>query len=377
MIYLDNAATTFPKPLDVSRAMCRAVRQTGGNPGRGSHSLARSASDVLYSARERVAKHFGAESENVVFTQNATYALNIAIKAVARRGYKIVMSDMEHNSVSRPVYALAKQGVSYDFFTADGDADKVIESLRGVCDHSAVAVACTIASNICQLRLPVREIGRFCRERGIIFIADVSQCAGSMDIDIERDGISILCAPGHKGLYGPAGSGVAVFSSDAANECRRFQTIIEGGSGTLSADKYMPEVMPERFEAGTVALPAIAGLCEGIKFVDSIGTDKIYAHECKLARYVRDHLCETSKIKLYGEGEGSIVLFNVDGIPSQRFASMLDERGICARAGLHCAPLAHARLKTGVDGAVRLSFSPFNNINECEETVRTIKELIR
>ena len=145
----------------------------------------------------------------------------------------------------------------------------------------------------------------------------------------------------------------------------------------MSADRYMPEVMPERFEAGTVALPAIAGLAEGVKFVERIGTEKIYSHECKLARYMRDHLCETSKIKLYGEGEGSIVLFNVEDIPSQRFAQMLDERGICARAGLHCAPLAHARLKTGVDGAVRLSFSPFNNISECEETVRTIKELIR
>ena len=377
MIYLDNAATTFPKPLNVSRAMCRAVRQSGGNPGRGSHSLARAASDILYSARERVAKHFGAESENVVFTQNATHALNIAIKALAKRGYKIVMSDMEHNSVCRPVYALAKQGVSYDFFTADSDAERVIESLMRVCDHSCIAVACSVASNICQLRLPIADIGRFCRERGIIFIADASQCAGSMDIDIERDGISILCAPGHKGLYGPAGSGVAVFSSGAASECAKFQTIIEGGSGTLSADRYMPEVMPERFEAGTVALPAIAGLCEGIKFVDSIGTDKIYAHECKLAKYVRERLCDTEKIRLYGEGEGSIVLFNVEDIPSQRFAQMLDERGICARAGLHCAPLAHAKLKTGVDGAVRLSFSPFNNVNECEETVRTIKELIR
>ena len=339
--------------------------------------MARAASDLLYSARETVANHFGAESENVVFTQNATHSLNIAIKCVAKRGYKIVMSDMEHNSVCRPIYSLSKQGMAYDFFTADSDADKVIESLKRVCDSSCIAVACTIASNVCPMRLPILEIGRFCRERGMIFIADASQCAGSMDIDIERDFISVLCAPGHKGLYGPAGSGVAVFSSMAAEQCRKYQTIIEGGSGTLSSDKYMPEVMPERFEAGTVALPAIAGLCEGIKFVDSVGTDKIYSYECKLARYVREELKSIKGITLYGEGDGSIVLFNAEGIPSHRFAQMLDTRKICVRAGLHCAPLAHAKLKTGVDGAVRISFSPFNTVGECDETVGAIKELMR
>lgn len=378
MIYFDNAATTYPKPEAVLSEIIHVMKHSGGNPGRGSHRLSLAAANKVYECRAAVAAHFSGSPENVVFTYNTTYALNIAIKAFARRGSHVLISDIEHNSVYRPLCALSRRGVSFDIFNASCDGDAVIESIRSKIQPNTQLLCASLASNVCGIRLPVEKIGALCRSRGIIFVADAAQCAGNCRIDIEAAGIDALCAPAHKGLYGPQGCGFIIFSARQNSEVAKLETFAEGGSGLNSLDRFMPSVLPERFEAGTLGTPAIAGLRAGIGFVESIGTEKIYEHENMLYRRAREMLGSLSNVTIYAPeaDSGGILLFNIAGKPSTEIAEALDKSGICVRAGFHCSPLAHAKLKTGENGAVRLSFGVYNRLQELETFYRRVNELV-
>lgn len=353
MIYLDNAATTFPKPQSVTEAVNFAMQKVGGNPGRGSHRMSALSASRVYECREDIARLFSApDAENVMFTMNTTYALNIAIKALVKPGDHVLISSMEHNSVYRPVRALADRGIiTFGIFNAF--AQDVLGEIKQRIRPNTALVVCAHASNICGRVLPIEEIGKYLKKRRIRFIVDAAQSAGKYPISVSEAEIDALCLPGHKGLYGPMGCGVLVSGADFTG-----QTLIEGGGGINSLDEHMPDFLPERFEAGTLPTPAIVGLAQGVRFVDSVGTDAIREREEGLFRECASRLSQMKRVTQYSNS--SVVLFNVDGIPSPSVCAELDRAGICVRGGFHCSPLAHRSLRTGDDGAVRVSFGYFN-----------------
>ena len=368
MIYFDNAATTYPKPQSVIRAVSDAVKNLG-NPGRGAHTLAMRAADEVYKCRTAAAKMFGAKAENVIFTSGATHSLNLAIGACREQQGSILISDLEHNSVLRPAIASGCEVRIFSSYPELSGAERegmILVGINALSDNAAILV-CTAASNICGIKMPIREIGKFCREHGILFIVDGAQAGGILDIDIVRDNIDVLCLPGHKGLFGPMGCGLMILGENVT-----LPPFLYGGSGVDSRSQTMPPLPPERYEAGTLPLPLIAGLRAGIEFVRSKSTDSIRAHEQKLARMLKDQLSEDKRIRIYApQHDGGIVLFSADGKEAEDVAAYLDSHGICTRAGLHCAPLAHDTL--GSDGAVRVSFGAMNT----EKEVRILCERIR
>ena len=357
MIYFDNAATTFPKPNTVMDAVKRAMISVGGNPGRGSHKMAQRAASKVYECREALAGFFDAPSEdNVFFTLNTTYALNTAIKALVKRGGHILISSMEHNSVLRPVRALADRGI-VSFTVFDAFADDVVSEIEQKLRSNTSLLVCAHASNVCGRVLPTAEIGALLRKRGVKFVVDAAQSAGKYHVYVKDDLIDALCVPGHKGLYGPMGCGAVVCGEGFYGE-----TLVEGGGGINSLDEHMPDFLPERFEAGTLPTPSIGGLAEGVRFVRSVGSDAIREHEEHLCRECAVRLREMKRIKLYSDS--GVILFNVDGVPSPAICRALDGEGVCVRGGFHCAPLAHRALCTGEDGAIRVSFGYFNMRSE-------------
>lgn len=379
MIYFDNAATTFPKPRGVRDEVTRCMREYCGNPGRGAHRLSLAAAEKIYEGRRLTAALFGSDSpENVVFTLNTTYALNIALKSLIAPRSHVVISSLEHNSVYRVVRAMGTNGVEYSVLDIPditlpygAFCDAFMERLLNVVRPDTRVVAMTHVSNLAPIRLPIERVGQFCASRGIRFILDAAQSAGIYDIDITKMNIDAVCAPGHKALYGPQGVGMAVFHPKY-RDVLTLPTIIEGGSGVNSAEGEMPAFLPERFEAGTLPTPAVAGLCEGIKFVREIGTENIRAHLERLGGYMSRGLQKLGAVVYAPQLCGESVLFNVPGMSCTDAARRLDDAGICTRSGLHCAPLGHKSLKTG-DGALRASFSYFNTPREIDSMLRVMR----
>ncbi len=368
MIYLDNAATTLKKPRSVSGAVCKWVEC--GNPGRGSHRISLSASEVIYNTRKEAAALFNAAEENIVFTSNATSALNFAIKGLIPHGATVITSDFEHNSVRRPVLSLCRtKDCKRKMFQSDG-GDITLRELKNYAGDGVCSVVCIHKSNITGRSLPIGEIGRFCRENGILFILDASQSAGNSYIDMERDNIDVLCCAGHKGLMGPQGTGLLIFGRNID-----IEPLMEGGSGSDSRDEQMPVMLPDRLEAGTLATPAIAGLGEGIRFIRRIGAENIGIRERYLWNRCRNML-DSRRIRVYDDGiPGANFLFNIEGMLPSQVARELDKRGICVRAGLHCAPEAHNALATGEAGAVRASFSYFTTEWEIDAFAEEVLKL--
>ena len=314
MIYFDNAATSFPKPRRVAEEQLRCMQFYCGNPGRGSHALAMAAAEKIYECREELVSFLGSSNpENVIFTMNATMALNTAIKGLLRRGDHVLISDMEHNAVFRPIYKLARDGViSYDVFetfpnlstrTPEMICTSIIEKLR----PNTRMLICAHASNICSATLPLREIGALCRKKGILFVVDAAQSAGHLPINMKEMQIDALCAPGHKGLWGPQGCGILVLGEGIVAD-----TLVEGGSGYNSLEGNMPEDAPERYEAGTLPTPAIAGLLEGIREIKRLGIDYIHSRESALTSRLCERLTDLSKVTLYAPHHmGSVLLFSL------------------------------------------------------------------
>ena len=369
-IYLDNGATTWQKPRSVTAAMERAMRECA-NPGRGLHKPARAAAKCVYEARELIAEMFGGDLEHVVFTLNATAALNYAIKGLATDGCHILIDNLCHNAVRRPVIALSdRRGVTFDFYDATlRDAELVADVERRITDNTTIIVAthqCNISSNV----LPIEKIGALCKNHGIHFIVDASQSAGHLPIDVRGMNISALCMPGHKGLYGPMGVGILI-----AGDGVELDTLIEGGAGIASLERGMPRDLPDRLEAGTLPMPAIAGLLAGARFVRDTGVDVIHRHEYALSERLARGLCEMHGVRIYGDSHGSNVSFTAWGHTPDEIGEYLAEHGICVRCGYHCAPVAHKTLGSYDRGSVRVSFSYMNKMSEVERFLDIIRSL--
>ena len=373
IIYFDNAATTCPKPVSVIELLNSAVLYSSGNPGRGSHILSSRASDLVYGTRETAARFFNAQPGNVVFTLNATHALNYAIKGLARRGTHILIDNYAHNASYRPALALERCGFcTLDVYDASGTDEETAENVRSLMRRPHTIVISTHQSNICPKVLPIRKIGEICSAAGADFIVDASQSAGHIAVDLEADHITSLCVPAHKGLYGIMGAGMLISAPTA-----HYKTLIEGGAGIASLEKTMPEMLPERLEAGTLALPAVAALKSGIDFVVRTGIGRIHSHETMLSSRFCGGIKNIPGAIIHGESDGPVVSITVDGHTPAETGEYLNDHGICVRTGYHCAPLAHKTLGTLENGTVRFSFSCFNTVNEVNRALEVLESLCR
>ncbi len=380
MIYLDNAATSFPKPRRVWEEQERCMRTYCGNPGRGSHRLAMQAAEKLYECRELLSRMMGnSHPENVIFTMNATAAINTAVKGLLRRGDHVLISDLEHNAVWRPVCKLAREGkITYGIFPSyalskDRSAERICRGIEEMIRPNTRMLICTHASNICSVTMPLTEIGALCRRYGILFVVDGSQSAGHLPISMEAMGIDALCLPGHKGLMGVQGSGALLLGEDVYAE-----PLMEGGSGLNSLDEAMPDESPERYEAGTLPTPAIAGLCEGVRFIGEAGLDVISRHETALCGLMKERLQNLGRVTVLApQAEGGILLFYAEGVPADIMGAELDKRGICVRSGFHCAALAHRTLETPAEGAVRVSPGYFNRTSDADALWKAVREILK
>lgn len=373
IVNFDNAATTFPKPPEVRLAVEKALVRYG-SAGRGGHPIAARTSEMVYAARESAADFFGAKPEQVVFTHNCTHALNLAIQGMAQGGGHFVISDLEHNSVLRPVYALAKKGkIRYSIAAVKEKPAETVQSFRSQLRPDTKAVICTIASNVTGQILPWREIGQLCRDRGICFIADGAQGCGILPVKLS-DGINILCTAGHKGLYGITGTGLLI--SDGKFP---LPPLMQGGSGSLSNQPEQPDFLPDSLECGTLNVIGAASVKAGLEFVRKRGISEIYRVESALCEMLIARLRTIPDVIVYRSPRAEyvpIVSFNIREIPSEETAQLLAKEGFCVRAGLHCAPLAHHRLGTE-NGTVRFAPSVFSrpqDVQRFAQTVRTIAE---
>lgn len=374
MIYLDSGATTLQKPPAVARAMARAVNRMA-SPGRGGHKPAMLAAETVFQCREAAAKlfHLG-DPENVVFTMNATHALNLAIKTLVKPGDTVVVSGYEHNAVTRPLAALGCQiRVARGPLFSPGE---LLDSFDRLVTKEVSCVVCTHVSNVFGYILPVKEIGDICRDRGIPFIIDASQSAGALPVHMDELGCAFACMPGHKGLYGPQGTGILL-----VGEGQETSPLLEGGTGSLSAKQEMPEFLPDRLEAGTHNVPGIAGLLEGLRFVMAKGEGNILRHERSLVARAAAGLSGIPGVKAFvaeaPETQGGVLSFLLDGVDCETVGEQLGARDIAVRAGFHCAPYAHETAGTLKTGTVRVSFSAFNRPEEVAGLVTAVAGIRR
>lgn len=374
MIYLDNAATTYPKPQSVIKAVDDALKKSA-NPGRSGHTLSQSTAISVYEVREKLKDMFSASAvENVVFTLNCTHAINYVLKGLIKSGDRIVTSSFEHNAVMRPLEKLKKQGVHIDIAEAyPDDKEATVRSFSRLINTNTKLVICTAASNVIGLKMPIKEIGMMCKQFGISFCVDAAQLAGVCDINMKECNIDYLCIAAHKGLYAPMGTGILITKDN------RLDTIIEGGTGTASIMLDQPNDLPEMLESGTINVPGIIGLGAGIDFVKSKGFDKIYNHEMGLVKRLYKQLKSTPGVKLYtpepDDNYAPVLSFNINGLNSVDSASKLNSLGFATRAGLHCAPFAHKRIGTIESGTVRICPSVFTSGQDIDKFAAAVRQI--
>ena len=373
MIYFDAGATTLEKPPEVYRAVSEAMR-TMTSPGRGGHRATQLAEETVFHCRVEAAELFGvSKPENVVFTFNATHGLNIAIASLIRPGSRVIISGYEHNAVVRPLFSLPDVEVVV-IDTPLFRPDLAEMEFRAALRRGADAVICCHVSNVFGYALPVEKIAAMCREMSVPLIVDASQSAGILPIRMDEWGAAFIAMPGHKGLYGPQGTGI-LLCSDAPT-----RPVLCGGTGNLSRHKQMPEDLPERLEAGTHNVPGIAGLLCGIKYVKGNGLTNIRHHHEELTNEITANLHRIPGIFVYTserrEGQTGVISFTVKGRDCQEMGELLGRRGIAVRAGLHCAPLAHRTAGTLETGTVRISISSFNDRQQAQKLVHTVGDIV-
>ena len=370
MVYLDNAATSFPKPKSVIKEVIRCLSDYCGNPGRSSFGISLTASERIYEARERVSELlFFDYPTRIIFTQNATHGLNIAIKGLINEPCHVIISDLEHNSVLRPLYkTLHSLGGEISVFDSDKNiVDAVLPLLR---DDTKVIIS-TLASNVTGKIVDYKALSKLSRKKGIKLILDASQLLGHKVFHYNDCPADCIVAPGHKGLFGLQGSGILLIGKDA-----RPDTLTEGGNGYDTLNTGMADLLPERYEAGTLATPAIVGLSEGIRYIQEIGLPIIEEKIDMLTMIAYDILHSFRDIDVYG-GETGIISFNFRDAHSSSIAEALSLEGIMTRSGLHCSPLIHKKLGTLDKGAVRISLSYFNDKKDLDRLFRALKNLDR
>ena len=375
MVYLDNAATSYPKPESVYRAVDSFLRSSG-NPGRGGHALARRAEEAVEAVRLRVARFFHLPSpERVIFTLNATDALNMAIKGYLRPGDHVITTCLEHNSVARPLQSLSERGVHFTRIGCDQHGLLDVEALEKAITPATRLVVLTWASNVVGTLQPVAEVARICRRHGVRLLVDAAQAAGHIPIDVQAVGVDMLAASGHKGLMGPPGTGLLLLGPDV--DLAPFR---EGGTGVASHLATQPHFYPQRLESGTPNTAGIVGLGAGLEFLTEVGVDRVAEHEAQLIEALWEDLASVPSVVLYGppgsRGRAALLSFNVEGWDPVEVAAVLDQSfGIACRAGLHCAPWAHQALGTFPTGTVRFSVGYFNTMQDVEQAVRAVKAL--
>lgn len=372
MIYLDSAATTLQKPNRVPVAVARAVC-TMASPGRGGHPAAQRAAQIAFACREEAASLFGlADPEQVVFTSSATHALNIAIKSVIKPGDTVLISGYEHNAVTRPLHAIADVVVKVaraPLFCPE----EMVQQFDLLLTPEVSAVVCTHVSNVFGYILPVDEIAALCRKRGVPLIVDASQSAGCVPVTPDAWDAAFVAMPGHKGLYGPQGTGLLL--------CRAPVTVLmEGGTGSGSALQKMPDFLPDRLEAGTHNVPGIAGLLEGLRFVRRCGVERIGAQEARLVRHMARRLGQIRGVRVFTQErthacQSGVLSFVPEGVDCEEAGTRLARMGFAVRCGLHCAPYAHESAGTLDSGTVRASVSAFTTVGEVEQFAAAVARL--
>lgn len=369
MIYFDAGATTLQKPEAVRRAMYQAVH-TLSSPGRGSYPATRRAEETDLRCRMAAAELFHVDDPaHVVFTSCATHGLNIAIRTLVKPGSRVVISGYEHNAVTRPLHAIPNVEIA----VADGplfDPAAMLAQFRQALAQPADAVICTHVSNVFGYVLPVSDIAALCREKSVPFVLDASQSAGMLPVDMKALGASFIAMPGHKGLYGPQGTGLLLCGCEPA-------PLLRGGTGSQSLLQEMPAELPDRLEAGTHNMPGIAGLLEGLRFVQRQGVARIADYEGELGRYAAQRLADIPGVEVFsGPEQTGVVSFRVSGWDCEELGEALASRGIALRAGLHCAPLAHRTAGTLETGTVRFSPSVFNRRQEVDRLTREVSGIV-
>lgn len=378
MIYFDNAATTNPKPPEVLKAVFEALKTKSVNPGRGGYDEAVALSSEIYNCRKKVSDFFSADApERVIFTPNCTAAINTVIKGICRPGDHIVASSLEHNAVARPLYKLQSLGAEVDYAEVIfGDKNATVRSFERLIRDDTRLCICTHASNVTGTILPIAEIGEICAKKGVPFAVDAAQTAGIAEIDMRKMKIDYLCVASHKGLYAPMGTGILIALGEIP------ETLLEGGTGSLSMSYLQPQELPDKFESGTVNVPGIIGINAGIDFVNSKGRERIYSHELKIIKRIYEGLLKIPLIRLYSEAPKMNVTvptlsFNIEGMTSTEVAEKLAQKGIATRAGLHCAPMAHRRIGTIDSGTVRVCSSAFSTAIEADAFINAVKSIVK
>lgn len=375
MIYLDNAATTFPKPKKVYEEVLRCMENYAANSGRSSHSMAVEAASKILDTRLQLSDFFNVESPfNIIFTSNATEALNIGIKGILKSGDHVISTVIEHNSVLRPLNFLSKRGVRVTLIDTDNKGYVNIKNLKKEIRKNTRAIIINHGSNVLGTIQDIRSIGKIAKDAGIIFIVDASQSAGVIPIDVVKDNIDLLAFPGHKGLFGPQGTGGLYIK-----EGIKLEPYNHGGTGSESLSMNQPEYLPDKFESGTLNTPGLVGLCEGIKFIKKIGVENIKKHEQVLAEYLVKELSKLPYVKVYGgtnyENRGAVVSINIENMDSGEVGNFLNDKGIAVRTGYHCAPLIHKIIGTSESGTVRISPGYFNTIEDMEKLIKALIDI--
>lgn len=377
MIYLDNAATTWPKPRDTAANVADAILYKGANPGRGSYDMAMKASELVYKCRCHAADFFGAKSpEYVIFTPSCTHSINYVLKGTLTAGDHVIISNLEHNAVTRPIMQLTKRGVQFSTAKVhECDPDATVAEFRKLMRRNTKMIFCTHASNAFGIKLPIYELGELAARNGILFGVDCAQSGGTADIDLKRLKADYICLPAHKGLYGTMGLGLLIINND-----RIMSTVIEGGTGSLSGMNTQPDFLPDRFESGTLNVPSIAALDTGLSFIDKIGRERIEQHEFKLMKTAYEAIAANPKCELYTTSPDAsthvpLISFNFKDISSEEVAEKLGANGIAVRAGLHCAGDAHRAMGTHNSGTVRICPSAFTSTDEIRIFLHVLKQI--
>lgn len=375
-IYFDNAATTYPKPDCVAEAVYDYIKNNGMNIGRGAYSKAFEAAGAVYETRELLCGLFGWDKpENVVFTSNITEALNIVIKGFLKPGDHVLVSSLEHNAVMRPLNQLAANGISFDRLPCDSNGTTVFD--ESMIKEKTKAVIINHASNVFGSVADIDKAGKICFNRGLKFIVDTAQTAGTIPIDMKKSHIDALCFTGHKGLFGPQGIGGFIITDEMAE---KTEPLISGGTGSQSDMEFVPAFMPDRFEAGTLNIPGIYGLRAGLKFINKTGLQTIADKETSLTELFINKIAEVPEYKIIGSESAKNRTSTVSVVSKSDMAKtafiLEKEFGIMTRVGMHCAPNAHKAMGTFPEGTIRFSFGFFNSKDEIEYAVNALKSRV-
>jgi len=379
-IYLDNASTTFPKPKKVAESVYNFLTNIGGNPGRSNHENAMDTNRILLETRMSLAEFFNFDKfQNVIFTNNITSSLNILINGMFKKGDHVITSSMEHNSVLRPLFNLKELGIiELDISKSNSFGFIDIEDIKSKLRPNTKAIILSHASNVVGAIQPIFEISKICERNNIHLILDSAQSAGSLNIDFKALNLSALAFTGHKSLYGPQGTGGFLISDELNNIC---SPTILGGTGSLSHSLVQPDFLPDKFESGTLNMPGIYGLLEGIKFINSEGINTIHDKNAFLFNYLVNELSNIDNLHIYTDLNNinlytSCISINLNNIETAELSYILDnDFGIKNRSGLHCAPLAHKSIGTYPTGTVRLSIGYFNTLDEIKYTVDSLNKI--